>query len=51
MTSILRNHISFLSLNTMNSINNTFEKLAIVGGFLISFSNALTKVVGDRIEW
>jgi hypothetical protein len=50
MTSTLKNHISFLSLNTINSVNNTFKKLAIVKGFLITFSNALTKVVGDKIE-
>jgi hypothetical protein len=51
MTSILRNYISFLSPNTINSVNNTFEKLAIVRGFLITFSNASTEVVGDGIEW
>jgi len=51
MISASRNHINFLSPNTRNSVNNTFEELAIVGGFLISFSNASTEVVGDGIEW
>ena len=48
MNSALKNHISFLSLNTRNSVSNTFEKLAIVGGFLISFSNASTEVVREK---
>ena len=51
MISASRNYINFLSLNARNSVNNIFEELVIVGGFLISFSNASTEVIGDGIEW